>query len=176
MNDPVQVLENILGTIAGTSTTEAESLKRPDHISQLIKPRNETKTEITIDQATFYNNFYEGTKIYEEKNNFLFQSCAGRRLKDKSKYKSLLLANIDIPIFKDNSENPDRVTYELKSFIVYKGGSHYVCYFNNSGQWWYYNDLAADNKFTFKNNLDDITKEIDTSRTDYIILYNYQKA
>ena len=166
-NDPVQVLENILGTIDGNTTLH--SAPGNPHISQLIYPNHEPKNFIVAKKDNFYSLFYAQTTIGDLKENFLFQSCAGRRGKNNSRYKSLLLATINIPIFKSNSEN--FYIFELKSFIVHKGGTHYVCYFNNSGQWWYYNDLV--NEFTKENSLKDIKQKIDTSRTDYIILYNY---
>ena len=170
-NDPAQVLENILETIQGTSTTEAERQEKPDPISQLIKPKDESIIDYEITQDNFYNTFYEDTKIKDLLNNFLFQTCAGRRGKSSSRYRSLLLANIKIPIY--NGETAANINYNLQSFIVHKGGIHYVCYFNNSGQWWYYNDLA--NNFTKENSLEDIKKKID-STTDYIILYNYARV
>jgi len=167
MNDPVQVLENILETIRGT--TLLENAPGKPQISQLIYPDHEPEYVVAT-QNNFYNLFYEKTVINDRMNNFLFQTCAGRRGKSSSKYKSLLLANITIPIY--NGETSANINYNLQSFIVYKGGSHYVCYFKYNNDWWYYNDLV--NNFTKENSLEEITTKI--NKTDYIILYNYGRV
>jgi hypothetical protein len=167
-NDLVKVLENILGTIVGNTTLD--SAPGNFSISQLIYPDHEPIDYIKATQNNFYNLFYEATKIGDLKNNFLFQTCAGRRLKADSKYKSLLLPTINIPIFLPAKN----FEYELKSFIVHKGGNHYVCYFNYDGQWWYYNDLAKN--FTKEGSLEDISTKIENSKTYYIVLYNYKRV
>jgi len=174
MNDPVQVLENILETIRGTSTTEAINRKKPDSISQLIKPKDEINNKIQITEDNFYSTFYEGTTISDLMNNFLFQSCAARRSRVTSKYRSLLVPKIKIPFFNLGNPEAAQVNFNLKSFIVYKGGSHYVCYFIYNDQWWYYNDLIVDSSFRKKDSLEAISQEIENS-TDYIILYNYER-